>query len=131
PEPWNSLCRKAQENISFPLPSVTVAVCTRDRPDELEGCVKHLLQLNYADFRVLVVDNSKDPGPTFAIAQRLGVPYTREPRAGLSRARNAALAWPGRTRWVAFTDDDCRPEPNWLRELVRELQDTNCRCVAG
>jgi GT2 family glycosyltransferase len=32
---------------------------------------------------------------------------------------------------VAFTDDDCRPEPNWLRELVRPLQDTNCASVTG
>lgn len=131
PEPWNSLCRKAQSAVSFSLPRVTVAVCTRDRPRELEECIKHLLEQNYPDFQVLIVDNSKDPGPTFEIAQRLGVPYTREPVAGLSRARNAALAAPQRTRWVAFTDDDCRPESNWLRELVRELQDTNCRCVTG
>src|SRR5205814_5902117 len=25
----------------------------------------------------------------------------------------------------------CKPEPNWLRELVRELQDSRCRCVTG
>src|SRR5205823_7124020 len=36
-----------------------------------------------------------------------------------------------RHRWIAFTDDDCLPEPNWLRELVRPLQDVNCRCVCG
>src|SRR5688572_18516249 len=58
------------------------------------------------------------------------VTYTRVPAKGLSRARNVALQLAG-TRWVAFTDDDCRPEPNWLRELVRPLQDTNCASVTG
>jgi glycosyltransferase involved in cell wall biosynthesis len=116
---------------AFELPPVTVAICTRDRADQLERCLKHLLKQDYPDFDILVVDNSKaNDGPTKEVARRLGVNYAREPIGGLSRARNTAMR-EARCRWVAFTDDDCQPEANWLRELVRELQDTQCRCVTG
>jgi glycosyltransferase involved in cell wall biosynthesis len=63
-------------------------------------------------FRVTVVDNGSIP------AIRLpAVPFACEPlhcaRPGSYAARNAA--WP-RTKaaWVAFTDSDCLPEPDWL-----------------
>jgi glycosyltransferase involved in cell wall biosynthesis len=68
--------------------------------------------------------------PTREIAEKCGVGYVRCLVPGLSRARNTAIEH-ARTPWVAFTDDDCRPEPNWLKELVRPTQDANCRCVCG
>jgi len=116
---------------SWPVPGVTVALCTRDREEILEDCIRNLQQLDYPDFDILVVDNSSDPVPTHEIAQKLGVGYVRCHVAGLSRARNIALG-NARSEWVAFTDDDCRPEKNWLRELVRPIQnDADCRCVCG
>jgi glycosyltransferase involved in cell wall biosynthesis len=37
--------------------------------------------------------------------------------SGPARQRNLGLV-SARGRWVAFTDDDCRPEPDWLAELL-------------
>ena len=129
-EPWRTICAQSQGEDRFECPPITVAVCTRDRPQELQQCIEHLLKLDYPEFEILICDNSKDPAATRKIAEQYDVAYTRAPIAGLSRARNVALA-AAEHRWVAFTDDDCRPEPNWLRELARELQDTHCRCVTG
>ena len=36
---------------------------------------------------------------------------------GLSRARNVALAAVD-SRWIAYVDDDCRPEPEWAERLL-------------
>jgi glycosyltransferase involved in cell wall biosynthesis len=130
PEPMRSWVVNAQARRSWAMPAVTVAVCTRDRESILEGCIRHLQGLDYPKFEILVVDNSRDPVPTHEIAQRCGVEYVRCPKGGLSRARNAAIA-NARHDWIAFTDDDCRPEANWLMELVRPVQDQNCRCVCG
>jgi len=130
PAPWPAICAAADQNDQVDCPPVTVAVCTRNRADELRGCIEHLVKLDYPNFEILICDNSDDPEPARRIAGELGVGSTREPIAGLSRARNAAID-AVRTRWIAFTDDDCRPEPNWLRELVRPLSDTRCRCVTG
>ena len=130
PEPMRSWVVDAQAGQSWPLPPVTVAVCTRDRENILEGCIRHLQGLDYPNFEILIVDNSRDPVPTREIADRCGVEYVRCLKGGLSRARNAALA-NARHEWVAFTDDDCRPETNWLKELVRPTQDQKCRGVCG
>ena len=128
--PLREWIEQSQARQNWPQPPVTVAVCTRDRPEALEKCLKHLWELDYPQFDILVVDNGGDPVPTREMAQRYGANYVRCLVPGLSRARNMALAH-AKTPWVAFTDDDCRVEPNWLNELVRPTQDENCRCVCG
>lgn len=129
-EPYRSLILAAQSEQPHRRPPVTVVVCTADRATTLDGCVQSLLQLDYPNYRVLIVDNSRDPIPTRAVARKHDVDYIRAPERGLSRARNLALEVV-ETDWIAFTDDDCRPEPTWLSELVRPLGDANCRCVTG
>jgi glycosyltransferase involved in cell wall biosynthesis len=130
PAPYRDWVIAAQAQTNYPMPPVTVVVCTRDRPEQLAGCIERLKQLDYPSLEIMIVDNSTDPKETRAVVESAGVTYTRVPGKGLSRARNAALALAA-TRWVAFTDDDCRPERNWLKELVRPLQDTNCASVTG
>lgn len=131
PAPWAEIIAGARAKLpSFPMPPITVVVCTRDRADQLARCVRCLMATAYPDFEILIVDNSVHPEPTRLVCEQLGVSYAREARPGLSRARNAALA-AARHRWIAFTDDDCLPEPGWLTEMVRKLQDTNCRAVCG
>jgi GT2 family glycosyltransferase len=130
PEPFRTWVTDAQQRQNWPLPPVTIAVCTRDRESALEACIANLRQLDYPNFDILLIDNSRDPIPAREIAERLGVGYVRSPIPGLSRARNVAIEH-ARFGWVAFIDDDCRPERNWLKELVRPTQDGNCRCVCG
>ncbi len=56
--------------------------------------------------------------------------YVFEPRPGKSHAVNAALACaPG--DWVAFTDDDVRPEPGWLAAIARAFSASNADFLVG
>src|SRR5262245_9979622 len=41
-----------------PLPSLSVAVCTRDRPDDLALCLDALSQLEPSPLEILVIDNA-------------------------------------------------------------------------
>ena len=36
-----------------------------------------------------------------------------------------------RGRYIAFTDDDTRPEPRWVEEVWRAFETQNCDAVAG
>src|SRR6185436_19973542 len=47
-----------------PRPLVTVAVCTRNRPDDLAHCLDALMQLDYPALDLLVVDNAPDGDAT-------------------------------------------------------------------
>ncbi len=99
---------------------VSVLVCTRDRPASLREAVREILDSDYKEFELHVIDQSSDDSTEKAIAElrcdsRLR--YTRTDTRGLSRARNlgASLARPG---IIAMTDDDCRVSRDWLREMV-------------
>jgi len=116
---------------SWPTPGVTVAVVTHGDEALLAACLCNLKQLDYPDFGILVVDNGNDPVPTRDLAEALGVSYLRCLTGKPGRARNAAIEH-ARTEWVAFIDDDCRPERDWLRQLVRPAAEhPGCRCVCG
>lgn len=99
-------------------PSVTVAVCTRDRGADLARCLDALDQLKYPALDLLVVDNA----PSDDAAERLihsrypRIRYVREPQPGLDRARNRAIA-DAQGDILAFTDDDVIVDPRWAAAL--------------
>lgn len=98
----------------------TVAVCTRDRAAHLRAALESLQTqtLPGEAFEVLVVDNGSRDG-TAAVIRGFGdrVRGLHEPVAGLSRARNLALAQ-ARAPLIAYLDDDAVAEPGWLAALV-------------
>jgi glycosyltransferase involved in cell wall biosynthesis len=114
-----------------PLPSATIAVCTRDRPDDLERCLRALDELLDDGQETVVVDSCSTRDDTRQVAARFPhVRYVREERPGLDIARNRALA-EARHEVVAFTDDDAAPDPGWLRALMRGFADPRTLCVTG
>lgn len=108
--------------------NLTVAVCTRNRPELLERCLRSLLALEARpeELDILVVDNDPPDEATAALVARLpGVRYVREPRPGLDFARNRALA-EARAELIAYLDDDVTADGQWLagvREAVTENPD--------
>ena len=102
-------------------PAATVAVCTRDRPDDLRRCLDALARLPDDGQEVVVVDNCPRTDATLHLVRaHPRVRYVREPRPGLDVARNRALAEASHPI-VAFTDDDAAPDPGWLRGLLRSF----------
>jgi glycosyltransferase involved in cell wall biosynthesis len=118
------------------LPVVTVVVCTRDRPTLIAACVRALCVLDYAALEILVVDNAPTSDDTMLAVRELAavdsrVRYVREPRPGLSRARNTGLR-EARGEIIAYTDDDVRVDPGWVAGLVRGFQRrADVGCVTG
>lgn len=108
---------------SPPAPTVTVALCTKDRPEDAARCLARLLAVrDRADgspqFEVLVVDNAPSDERTRELVESLpGVAYVREPRAGLDFARNRALA-EATGEIVAFLDDDVVVDRGWFDGLL-------------
>lgn len=115
--------RQYQKAPHFPLPrvpKVSVVVATFNGARTLRNCLESLSSLNYADYEVILVDDgSTDQTPDIARAFP-SVRYVRQTNQGLSAARNAGIrAAAGEV--VAFTDDDCRADEDWLYYLVNDL----------
>ncbi|MEG4914626.1 MULTISPECIES: glycosyltransferase [unclassified Microcoleus] len=105
------------------FPSLTVAICTKDRPENLARCLQHLLKLQTPisgenlNFEVLVIDNAPSNEKTQELVDSLpGVRYAREPKPGLDFARNRALQ-EATGEILAFLDDDVTPDRQWLNGL--------------
>jgi glycosyltransferase involved in cell wall biosynthesis len=117
---------------------VTVAVCTYNRADSLRRTLEALAaQTVPADvaWELLVIDNnSRDATPAvveeFARGGRVPVAYAFEPRQGLSWARNTAIAR-ARGAIIAFTDDDVRPDPDWVAAVARAVRSLGADVVGG
>ncbi|WP_170149109.1 glycosyltransferase [Geodermatophilus normandii] len=102
------------------LPSATVVVPTNlARPEQLRAGLEALDRLDYPDAEVVLVDNSRGTpavGAADVVAGLSRVRAVREAVPGISAARNAGVR-AARGEVVAFTDDDVRVDPRWLRAL--------------
>lgn len=101
-------------------PSVTVVVPTRNDSRVIARCLDAVIGQDYPGPQpeVIAVDNgSTDGTPEVLSRYAPRVLILRESRRGVSWARNAAI-WAARGEWIAFTDADCIPRPDWLRTLV-------------
>ncbi len=101
-------------------PLVTVAVCTRDRPNDMKLCLEAIHQLDYPHLDILVVDNAPQTEATKELIENVypHVRYVREPRPGLDWARNRAIL-EAKGDIIAYTDDDVVVDPGWVKALVQ------------
>ncbi|NTW01045.1 MAG: glycosyltransferase [Oscillochloris sp.] len=102
-------------------PSVTVTVCTRNRPTDLVRCIESLCALDYpGTLEILVIDNAP-PNNQAEMLIRTQFPqarYIHEPRPGLDWARNRAIM-EARGDIIAYTDDDVIVDRLWARAIAR------------
>jgi glycosyltransferase involved in cell wall biosynthesis len=76
------------------------------------------------DFEVIVVDNgSRTNVASFLTNDYPEVRCINENTAGSYHARNAGVQ-ASKGSYIAFTDADCVPSPQWLSEALREFQES-------
>lgn len=117
------------------LPSVSIVIPTYSRPGHLADCLRSLARLDYPRDRleVIVVDDGGDAPLEDVVApfgSDLALSLHRQRNAGPAAARNAGAEL-ARGEYLAFTDDDCLPEPGWLKELVGVLSRNPESMVGG
>ncbi|MBE9178309.1 glycosyltransferase [Oculatella sp. LEGE 06141] len=102
-------------------PFFSIVIPTYARPERLAKCLQSLTCLTYPRdrFEVIVVDDGSEP-PIESVAapfrDRLALSLIRQANAGPAAARNTGAAHAS-GQFLAFTDDDCAPAPDWLEQL--------------
>lgn len=117
-------------------PTVAIAVLTYRRPQDLQDVVPAVLDQiagSGLDATLLVIDNDPDGAAMAAALEQPAdaVRFVHEPAPGIASARNRALDEADGTDLLVFLDDDERPEPGWLAELVSTWQRTRAAAVVG
>ncbi|MCE9520480.1 MAG: glycosyltransferase [Verrucomicrobia bacterium] len=128
------VCDQLSLNSSFIIRhsslELSAIVCSRNGAATLRECLAALDRQTHPKFEVLVIDDgSTDATPEIA-REFSFVKYHRQDHAGLSAARNlgARLA---QGQILAYTDDDCVPDEDWLLNLAAAFDDENCVAAGG
>lgn len=111
-------------------PVVTVVVCSYNGAATLPRTLSALAKQRLTEVELLVVDDGSSDD-TAKIAADAGVRVIQhQDNRGLAAARNTG--WRAASaELVAFTDDDCRPEPGWLVGLVAAAQRHSTAAAVG
>jgi glycosyltransferase involved in cell wall biosynthesis len=108
-------------------PGLSIVLCTWNNAARLRVTLAAIARCRVPDslaWELVVVDNNCTDHTDEVVAGFAGslpVRYLREPRQGLSRARNAGLE-AASGRLILFTDDDVTPGPDWIAEYWRAFQ---------
>lgn len=126
---------RAEDGVGTPRVAVSVVVPTRNRAAQAEACLGALARqsMDHGSFEVVVVDDGSDSPLAFDEGRwSTAFPLTviRQENSGPAGARNRGVM-ACRGDIVAFTDDDCRPEPRWLETLVAAVRANADALVGG
>jgi glycosyltransferase involved in cell wall biosynthesis len=112
-----------------PRPAVSVIVPTYERHDQLEALCECLARQTFRDFEVVVVDQSASRW-SHDSALPFELLYLHTDIKSAVNARNAGASY-ARGRVLAFTDDDCRPDADWLENGLRYFEGAGVVGVEG
>lgn len=114
------------------LPFVDVIVPHLNDRDRLAICLDHLHRQSYPAecYRITVVDNGSDSPIDDVIAAYPRAACAAEPERGCGSARNRGVALTTGDI-IAFTDSDCRPDPDWILNAVRRLTSGEADLLGG
>lgn len=112
-------------------PLVTVVVSSYNGASRIARCLEALAEQTIAaDVQCVVVDDGSSDD-TADVARRFDVEVHVHPEnRGISQARNTGIA-AASAAIVAFTDDDCVPDPTWLARLLAGYESPDVVAVGG
>lgn len=110
-------------------------VPTYRRPEQLRICLESLARLDYPRdcFEIVVVNDDVEGSPAELISKfddRITVLLLTQNHRGPAAARNRG-AEKAKGQFLAFTDDDCTPSPDWLTALAQRMAVSPDSLVGG
>lgn len=110
-------------------PLISVVVCTHNGQLTIRECLSGLLELEYKNFEVIVInDGSNDD--TLGIIKEFPFKVVTTAPIGLSRARNLGMEL-AEGEIVAYIDDDAYPDPQWLTYLANAFRKSDYAAIGG
>jgi len=114
-------------------PMISVVICTYNGAGRIEACVRSLLEVDYPNYEVIVVDDGSSDGTPDIVSEYLydsKLELLQAPHGGLSRARNIGAEY-AKGDIIAYTDDDCEADREWLTWLERGFRELDCDLCGG
>ena len=102
---------------------ISIVILTHNRLGPLFRCIESIRKSEGHDYEIIVVDNCSTDGTQETLQNASGVRVLRfNEDTELAACRNAGID-AARGDMIAFTDDDCIVEANWLERIEADLAD--------
>jgi FkbM family methyltransferase len=111
-------------------PYFSVIIPSYERPASLTRLLELLSRQVFSDFEVVVVDQSAIPLDLDALRCNFPIQYIHTTERGPAKARNLGIKH-AKGPVLAFTDDDCEPDVQWLVNAYKYFQDDSIVGLEG
>src|SRR3989304_5607183 len=110
---------------------ISVIIPTFNSAKELTKCLESFKTqtLSNENFEVMVVDDGSNDGTKDAAAKTLERNSYQQNRGPAAARNNGANQAQGEI--ILFTDADCEPQPNWIEEMIKPLDNPQVVGVKG
>lgn len=123
------------------LPPVSVVIAARDEYQNLDKYLTSVLEQDYPEFEVVVVNNSDDDLVSYYFLQELSAQYAHLKHVEIKPDINFFIGkkFPlsigikeAKYEHLLFTDADCQPvSPQWIRNMMSQYEDASTEVVLG
>ena len=120
---------------------ILICICTYNRNQSLINClnsIKKLKDINFFDIKILIVDNTVSNNSYNIIKKykkknKFIIYQENERKRGVVNARNKCLKVSKtiRPKYMAFIDDDCKVDKNWLINIFKLIKNVDADIVTG
>ena len=105
------------------LPEASIVIAYRERTPYLDECLSGIAGIDYPRVEVILLPDEPE--------EHSG-PWRVIPTGSISPPLKRDIGWrAARGEIIAFLDDDCIPEEDWLRNAARRLSDSAVAAVGG
>ncbi len=103
-------------------PKVSIIIPTYNRKELLLQCLSAIQNQNFdrAAFEVIIIDDGSTDNTCQAVKNadfKMNLKYLTQENKGPASARNLGID-NSKGRFIAFTDDDCIPHPDWIKDMI-------------
>lgn len=99
---------------------ISILVATKNRQKKLRACIKSLLNIQYRNYKIIIIDQGEEVLNWNVFTKPL-ISYFHVATSGKSKALNFGLQ-KIKGDIVVFTDDDCLVDPLWLQNIVKTFK---------
>lgn len=106
------------------LKFISIVIPSHNRINKLKNCLTSVEHMDYPKdyFEVIVIDDGSTDSAYKNLEEirkqfSFDLKIVRQPNGGPATARNKGIKM-AKGEFIAFTDDDCEVDKNWIREII-------------
>jgi glycosyltransferase involved in cell wall biosynthesis len=102
--------------------TITICICTKNRPSQLKRCIRSILKSTILPDEIIIINEGETIDENFILGRFVSkIKIINYPASNLSKGRNHAISI-ATSDIVCFTDDDCIIDSQWIQKCLETFK---------